>query len=285
MWYIVPTAMSAQPVTADFAGWLARWDAQQQRHIPDREERFTAMVDAVAAFAGPEPRVLDLGCGPGSLSARILDGIPGASVVAIDADPVLLAIGRGALGDRARSLQFVDADLRGDWVQALPSPEPYDAAVSTTALHWLGLEQLVRLYQPLAGVLRPGAVFLDGDRLDFDHDQRTIAAGARQVRPEWPDAPEGAEDYDAWWDGRGVGARARRRGGRARRAVANAPARGRGPQLRVPPVGAVLRGIRRGGDALAAPGESGSRGDPLTEALSSIQGLSAIGLGVGALKH
>ena len=190
--------MSTQHVVADFASWLARWDAQQHRHIPDREERFTAMVDAVAAFAGPEPRVLDLGCGPGSLSARVLDRLPGASVVAIDADPVLLAIGRGALGART-NLQFVDADLRADWVSALPSPGPYDAAVSTTALHWLGLEQLLVLYQTLAGVLRPGAVFLDGDRLDFDHDQRAIAEGARQVRPEWPDAPEGAEDYDAWW--------------------------------------------------------------------------------------
>jgi SAM-dependent methyltransferase len=191
--------MSTPHVTTDFTKWLARWDAQQQRHIPDREERFTAMVDAVAAFAGPEPRVLDLGCGPGSLSARVLDRIPGASVVAIDADPVLLAIGRGALGGRPQ-LRFVDADLRGEWVHALPTPGPYDAAVSTTALHWLGLEQLVHLYTALAGVLRPGAVFLDGDRLDFDHDQRTIAAGAHQVRPEWPDAPEGAEDYDAWWD-------------------------------------------------------------------------------------
>ncbi|MHB8489497.1 MAG: class I SAM-dependent methyltransferase [Candidatus Dormibacteria bacterium] len=190
--------MSTRHAAGDFASWLRRWDAQQQRHIPDREERFTAMTDAVAAFVGPEPRVLDLGCGPGSLSARVLDRIPGASVVAIDADPVLLAIGRGAL--RARSqIQFVDADLRADWVSLLPSPGPYDAAVSTTALHWLGLEQLVGLYRALAGVLRPGAVFLDGDRLDFDHDQRAIGAGARQVRPEWPDAPEDAEDYDAWW--------------------------------------------------------------------------------------
>src|SRR4029077_611027 len=100
--------MSTADIATDYANWLARWDAQQQRHNPDREERFTAMVDAVAAFAGPDPRVLDLGCGPGSLSARVLDRVPGASVVAIDADPVLLAIGRGALGTRKR-LEFVDA--------------------------------------------------------------------------------------------------------------------------------------------------------------------------------
>jgi SAM-dependent methyltransferase len=182
----------------DWARWLARWDAQQQRHIPDREERFSAIVDALAAFVGPEPRVLDLGCGPGSLSARVLRRLPGATVVAIDTDPVLLAIGRGALGAND-GLSFLDTDLRSDWVRTLPDPGPYDAAVSTTALHWLGLEQLVRLYRTLAGVLRPGAIFLDGDRIDFDHDQAAIAAGAGHVQPAWPDAPEGAEDYDAWW--------------------------------------------------------------------------------------
>jgi SAM-dependent methyltransferase len=190
--------VNTQTDTPDWTRWLARWDAQQQRHIPDREERFTAMVDALAAFTGPEPRVLDLGCGPGSLSARVLDRLPGATVVAIDADPVLLAIGRGALAGRT-TLSFVDADLRSDWVSALPSAGPYDAAVSTTALHWLGLHQLVRLYGALAGVVRPGGIFLDGDRLDFAHDQAAIAAGAREIRLEWPDAPAGAEDYEAWW--------------------------------------------------------------------------------------
>jgi SAM-dependent methyltransferase len=182
----------------DWQGWLARWDAQQQRHIPDREERFTAIVDALAAFTGSSPRVLDLGCGPGSLSARVLQRIPDATVVAVDADPVLLGIGRGALGGNRR-LTFLDADLRADWVSALPAAPPYDAAVSTTALHWLGLDQLVRLYRTLGEVLRPGGIFLDGDRLDFDHDQTAIAAGAREIRPEWPAAPEGSEDYDTWW--------------------------------------------------------------------------------------
>jgi SAM-dependent methyltransferase len=190
--------VTTQPAATDWTGWLARWDAQQQRHIPDREERFSAIIDALAAFAGSAPRVLDLGCGPGSLSARILARLPEANVVAIDTDPVLLAIGRGALGGNDH-LRFIDTDLRTEWVSSLPEPGPYDAAVSTTALHWLGLEHLLRLYRTLGSVLRPGAVFLDGDRLDFDHDQTGIAAGVSEVRPAWPDAPEGSEDYDAWW--------------------------------------------------------------------------------------
>ena len=54
--------------------WIVRWDRQQEGYLPDREERFTALIDAVEAGAGrPDPLVLDLGCGPGSLSARLRD--------------------------------------------------------------------------------------------------------------------------------------------------------------------------------------------------------------------
>ena len=67
--------------------WIDRWDAQQQRYMPDREERFTALIDAVEAGARrPAPPVLDLGCGPGSLAVRLLGRMPAATVVAIDAD-------------------------------------------------------------------------------------------------------------------------------------------------------------------------------------------------------
>ena len=177
--------------------WLRRWDAQQQLHIPEREERFGAITAALAAYAGDRPRVLDLGCGPGSLSARVLQRLPGAEIVAIDTDPVLLAIGRGALAEER--VRFVDADLRGDWVSQLPLPPPFDAAVSTTALHWLRLTDLLPFYRALAGALRPGAVLLDGDRFDFDHDQQAIARTARVAQPDWPQAPPGAEDWDAWW--------------------------------------------------------------------------------------
>lgn len=179
------------------ADWLRRWDAQQQLHIPDREDRFAAITAALPAFAGESPRVLDLGAGPGSLSVRVLERLPEAEVVAVDTDPVLLAIGRAAAGDGTR-LAFVDADLRSDWVARI-AVGPYDAAVSTTALHWLRLEELLPFYARLAEVLRPGGVFLDGDRFDFDHDQEAIARATRDVSPEWRPVPDGAEDWDAWW--------------------------------------------------------------------------------------
>jgi trans-aconitate methyltransferase len=92
--------------------WIERWDRQQEVYMPDREDRFTALIDAVEASAGrPDPLVLDLGCGPGSLAVRLLARLPEATVVAIDADPVTLALGRAAYADLP-GLRFVSLDLR-----------------------------------------------------------------------------------------------------------------------------------------------------------------------------
>src|SRR5580692_12515812 len=89
-------------------GWIDRWDRQQEVYMPDREERFTALIDAVEAGTGrPDPLVLDLGCGPGSLAVRLLARLPAATVIAADADPVTLSLGRAAYGD-LRGLRFAD---------------------------------------------------------------------------------------------------------------------------------------------------------------------------------
>src|SRR5277367_741866 len=104
--------MAPQLSPATAREWIARWDEQQAGYVPDREERFTAMIDAVAAAAGrPDPLVLDLGCGPGSLATRLLARMPAAAVVAIDGDPLLLALGQAAGADRP-GLRFAEADLR-----------------------------------------------------------------------------------------------------------------------------------------------------------------------------
>ena len=163
--------------------WIDRWDRQQEVYMPDREDRFTALIDAVEASAGrPDPLVLDLGCGPGSLAVRLLARLPEATVVAIDADPVTLALGRAAYADLP-GLRFVSLDLRAaGWAARLGlSGRQADAVVSTTALHWLSGAELRDLYATLAGLLRPGGVFLDGDHLREDETSNPVLARLDRV--------------------------------------------------------------------------------------------------------
>src|SRR4249920_648521 len=172
--------------------------------MPDREERFTAIIDAVEAGAGrPDPLVVDLGSGPGSLAVRLLGRIPAATVVAIDADPLLLALGRAAYGDRA-GLRFADLDMRvPGWPAGLGLDRHADAAVSTTALHWLPAPALRAMYAELATVLRPGGLLLDGDHLTDDETLTPVLARLNRALTErWEeraDAGASQEDWKGWW--------------------------------------------------------------------------------------
>lgn len=76
----------------DWMGWLRRRDLQQEGYVPEREARFTAILDALAELLPASFVALDLACGPGSISQRLLDRFPEAHAVAVDLDPVLLAI-------------------------------------------------------------------------------------------------------------------------------------------------------------------------------------------------
>jgi SAM-dependent methyltransferase len=183
--------------------WIERWDSQQQIYMPDREDRFTALIDAVEAGTGrKDPLVLDLGCGPGSLAVRLLDRLPEATVVAIDADPVLLALGRAAHGDRA-GLRFADADLRTPgWPAALGLDRQPDAAVSTTALHWLLPDALASLYAELAQILASGGLLLNGDHMTEEPETAPVLVRLGKALIEREEERRGAarsEDWAQWW--------------------------------------------------------------------------------------
>ncbi|MGI0129622.1 MAG: class I SAM-dependent methyltransferase [Thermoplasmata archaeon] len=166
----------------DWGEWLRRWDEQQESFNPERDRRFSAMFDVLEAAVGKRFAALDLGSGPGSLSARLLRRFPKARCVAVDFDPVALRIGEGALGSVQGRLSWVDAKLgRPGWVERLPRRR-YDAALSTTALHWLTAKELRRFYRDLYGVLRKGGVFLNGDRLPWGAEHRRLSRLAESVR-------------------------------------------------------------------------------------------------------
>lgn len=190
------------PGTTSWKAWLRRWDEQQEAFNPDRERRFSAMLDVVAATQPARLRAIDLGAGPGSLSVRLLRRFPRARVVAVDYDPVVLRIGRGALGSYRGRLSWVDAQLGAPaWTRALPEGR-FDAALSTTALHWLRPESLRALYRDLGRLLRPGGVFLNGDALPWGPEEPVfsrVAERVRKVRFGASTSRAGWAAWDRWW--------------------------------------------------------------------------------------
>lgn len=148
----------------DWQRWQQSWDAQQEGYLPDREERFARMLDVIEAHCGDKPRVLDLAGGTGSITIRLLGRLGAATSVVLDLDPALLSISRGTLGSDDR-VTIVRADLRDPaWRDELGG-EPFDAVLTSTALHWLTEDRLAALYTEILGILRPGGVFMNADRM------------------------------------------------------------------------------------------------------------------------
>lgn len=184
---------------ADAAAWQESWDHQQEAFIPDREERFRAMLDAVAAVTdGGRPRVLDLAGGTGTISLRALSRFPHAQATVLDQDPVLLAIATASLHDQAT---IATADLKSPlWRDALPHRE-YDAVLTATALHWLPAERVAALYAEVHEVLRPGGIFANADHMpdeDLPTFTKRLTKWASAVRSARYDAGA-ATSWPDWW--------------------------------------------------------------------------------------
>jgi SAM-dependent methyltransferase len=184
---------------ADWHAWQESWDRQQEWYLPDREERFRIMLDMVEALVGPAPRVLDLACGTGSITARLLARFPAATSTGVDLDPALLAIAEGTFAGDDR-VTLVTADLKDpDWPAKLPH-DSYDAVLTATALHWLHSEPLAALYGRIAELVRNGGVFMNADHMIDESTPRINAAERAQRHARMEQAKrDGALDWSEWW--------------------------------------------------------------------------------------
>ncbi|MGW1955342.1 class I SAM-dependent methyltransferase [Streptomyces sp. NPDC001920] len=193
------TDTSTTTTGTDWHAWQESWDRQQEWYMPDREERFRIMLDMVEALVGPAPRVLDLACGTGSITARLLARFPEATSTGVDLDPALLAIAEGSFAGDTR-VSFVTADLKDpDWPAKLPH-DSYDAVLTATALHWLHRDPLADLYGRIADLVRDGGVFLNADHMIDQSTPRINAAERAQRHARMDQAKaDGALDWSEWW--------------------------------------------------------------------------------------
>ncbi|TDE08094.1 class I SAM-dependent methyltransferase [Jiangella asiatica] len=126
---------------------MTNWDSQAY----DRDFAFVAAYGAeLLDWLSPQPgeSILDLGCGTGELTSRLIDA--GARVIGIDADPAMIEAARERLGDAAE-LRVADAhDFTVD--------EPVDGVVSNAALHWMPAQ--VEVLGCVSDALRDGGRFV-----------------------------------------------------------------------------------------------------------------------------
>ncbi|GAA1911543.1 class I SAM-dependent methyltransferase [Streptomyces sodiiphilus] len=192
--------MSEQLTVQRAAHWTERWDRQQERYATGREERFSVIADVVeeAAADHGDPLILDIGCGPGSLAARLAARLPGAEIVGVDEDPLLLGLAEAGAPDGVRYTR-IRAGAPG-WTGLLGlAGRPVDAVVSSTALHYPPEHRLLDLYRDLGLLLRPGGVLVNADQLPPTDPMVARYASAVDTRAAHRRGVPRQEDWQTWW--------------------------------------------------------------------------------------
>jgi ubiquinone/menaquinone biosynthesis C-methylase UbiE len=136
--------------TSLFDRWSATYDRPQLQNAtyrPLHNAVLARLADATPAT------VLDLGCGTGQLTARLVERFPDANVCGLDYSMGMLREAQCRLGGRA-------ALLRCD-AQALPlASQSMDLVVCTESFHWYPDQESA--LAGIARVLRPGGQLLIG---------------------------------------------------------------------------------------------------------------------------
>jgi trans-aconitate 2-methyltransferase len=104
-----------------------QWDPKQYSKFASERDR--AFIDLIARIAADRPRrVVDLGCGPGTLTALLVARWPDAEVEGIDSSPEMIAQTQAS----ASRVSFRVGDI-ASW-----RPEPdTDVVVSNAAFQWV----------------------------------------------------------------------------------------------------------------------------------------------------
>ncbi|GAA1568525.1 methyltransferase domain-containing protein [Dactylosporangium maewongense] len=158
---------------------MASWDPEQYSRFA--EERARPFHELVARIQTTAPvAVVDLGCGPGTLTATLATRYPDAAVLGIDSSPEMLAKA-AALGTPQLSFQL------GDIAGWRPQRGSVDVIVANASLQWV--DDHAALMPTLAAALDDGGTLAfqvptGGPILDADILDPTVLGprGATPVR-------------------------------------------------------------------------------------------------------
>ncbi len=176
------------------------WDPQRYlRFAQQRREPYEELVGLVEP--APGMRIVDLGCGPGSLTVDLAERFDAQSVLGIDNSETMLAQAATRAHER---VTFEHGD-----VATHPIGTDLDLVFSNAALQWLPEHR--ELWGRLAGALCPTGQLAVQMPANFEQPTHTIAAALAGEAPfaealggrRAGAAVDAPEDYASWLHGLG----------------------------------------------------------------------------------
>lgn len=133
------------------------FDEQVQKNIPCYNEMLTALINAIPDNK-KNPKILDLGCGTGNITQKVLTRFPDAKVTCLDLSENMIEIAKDKLSDYEKIEYIV-----GDFTQ-MQIETKYDVILSSLALHHIpNDEEKESMYKDIYEALEKDGVFYNAD--------------------------------------------------------------------------------------------------------------------------
>ncbi|MCU0543641.1 MAG: methyltransferase domain-containing protein [Oscillatoriaceae cyanobacterium Prado104] len=143
--------------TADF-------DTGIRQLLPKYDEMLDVLTSCIASANN---RILELGCGTGELTLKILQRYPSATIVAVDYSPRMLDFARAKIESAGYAAKWTGIEMDfGEWAidpNFLGSIDKFDAVISSLAIHHLEDEMKLKLFQRIRTSLNAGGCFWNAD--------------------------------------------------------------------------------------------------------------------------
>jgi trans-aconitate methyltransferase len=172
--------------------YVDHWIKRDESRDDERRPRIRQMIAMAKLPREAALAVLDIGAGYGFVTEEVLHAFPKARVTLQDFSDLMLTAARKHLAKSANQLSFVLADLTDPaWSSRVGGP--FDLIVSAIAIHNLrDKDKIAACYRGIAGLLKPGALFLDYDLFQQHggietHIGMMQEAGMSRVSRAWDD--------------------------------------------------------------------------------------------------
>ena len=150
--------------------------------------RYDEMLEVITRCLPSTSRcILELGCGTGELSLKILNSFPDAQVIALDYSPRMLQFAQDKITAAGYQQRWtgIQADF-GDWTnnpEHLDIGSEFDACVSSLAIHHLQDEMKLKLFERISASLTENGCFWNAD--PTLPESPALAEVYKAAREEW----------------------------------------------------------------------------------------------------
>ena len=150
--------MTTSTIKEHFEAEALEFDSIIVKIIPYYDQMIQALIDSIQFDTFDKIRIIDLGCGTGTIAKRLADKFPNSKIVCLDIASKMIEIAKYKLQDH-KNTEFIVGDF-----SKIDFHEQFDVVVSSLALHHIQTDnEKKEFYTKIYTILTNSGQFINAD--------------------------------------------------------------------------------------------------------------------------